>query len=65
MLDATHRIYDVLNSATDEIQQSTSATQGDINIGMLSSVEDSVFEDFVIQSYWKIRCEDHIAYADP
>ncbi|KRK98086.1 transcriptional regulator [Secundilactobacillus odoratitofui DSM 19909 = JCM 15043] len=51
MLDATHRIYDVLNEAADEIQQSTSATQGDINIGLLASVEDSVFEDFTIQSY--------------
>lgn len=51
MLDATHKIYDVLNDAADEIQQSTSATQGDINVGILASVEDSVFEDFTIQSY--------------
>ncbi|KZL41067.1 LysR family transcriptional regulator [Secundilactobacillus collinoides] len=51
MLDATHKIYDILNDAADEIQQSTSATQGDIKIGILASVEDSVFEDFAIQSY--------------
>ncbi|KRK49350.1 LysR family transcriptional regulator [Secundilactobacillus kimchicus] len=51
MLDATHKIYDVLNHATDQIQQSTSATQGEINVGLLASVEDSVFEDFAIQSY--------------
>jgi len=51
MLDATHKIYAILNQATDEIQQSTSATQGEINIGLLASVEDAVFEDFAILSY--------------
>lgn len=34
MLDATHQIYETLNQATDEIQMSTSATQGEINIGI-------------------------------
>lgn len=36
MLDATHQIYETLNQAADEIQQSTSATQGTINIGILA-----------------------------
>lgn len=51
MLNATHSIYDVLNKATDEIQQTTSATQGTINIGVLASIEDHVFEDFAIKYY--------------
>lgn len=51
MLEATHQIYGILNQATDEIQQSTSATQGEINIGLLASVEDAVFEDFAIGLY--------------
>ena len=49
MLNATHNIYNVLNKATDEIQQTTSATQGSINIGVLASIEDHVFEDFAIK----------------
>ncbi|MCB5232766.1 LysR family transcriptional regulator [Levilactobacillus brevis] len=44
MLEATHQIYGILN-------QSTSATQGEINIGLLASVEDAVFEDFAIGLY--------------
>ena len=55
MLDATKNIYEVLNKATDEIQQSTSATQGSISIGILASTEDSVLENFAIQSYRKSR----------
>ena len=51
MLNATHSIYSVLNKATDEIQQTTSATQGTINIGVLASIEDHVFEDFSIKYY--------------
>lgn len=51
MLDATHQIYEALNRATDEIQQSTSATQGEISIGILASIEDRVFSNFAIQYY--------------
>ncbi|KRM67895.1 LysR family transcriptional regulator [Apilactobacillus ozensis] len=51
MLNATHKIYEILNETTDEIEQSTSATSGDINIGILSSIEDKVFENFAIHSY--------------
>ncbi|MCD2256567.1 LysR family transcriptional regulator [Agrilactobacillus fermenti] len=48
MLAATHQIYDVLNDAADAIQQTTTATNGKISIGFLSSMESSVFEDFII-----------------
>ncbi|MCH4172491.1 MAG: LysR family transcriptional regulator [Lactobacillus sp.] len=48
MLQATKQIYEVLNTATDEIQQSTNANSGKINIGFLSSMESSVFENFII-----------------
>lgn len=51
MLDATHQIYETLNRATDEIQQSTSADLGEINIGILSSIDTEVFFDFVIDYY--------------
>lgn len=51
MLNATHEIYSVLNKATDAIQQSTSATQGEISIGLLSSIEDRVLEDFIATYY--------------
>lgn len=48
MLKATQEIYQVLNIAADEIQQSTNANSGKINVGFLSSMESSVFEDFII-----------------
>lgn len=51
MLDATHQIYETLNWATDEIQQSTSATQGEITIGLLSSLDERIFTDFAIKFY--------------
>ncbi|KRL74098.1 LysR family transcriptional regulator [Ligilactobacillus saerimneri DSM 16049] len=53
MLDATHRIYEILNEASDEIQQSTSATHGDIKVGILASIEDSVLTDFGVQYFQK------------
>lgn len=51
MLKATHEIYEILNQTTDEIQQSTSATVGKINIGLLSSIEDSAFNTFIAHYY--------------
>ena len=51
MLKATHEIYEILNQTTDEIQQSTSATVGKINIGLLSSIEDSAFNAFIAHYY--------------
>jgi len=51
MLAATHQIYEVLNQASDEIQQTTSATNGQIQIGFLSSVEDSAITAFIAHYY--------------
>ena len=51
MLDATHQIYETLNKAADEIQQTTSATQGSISIGILASIESSVFASFITDYY--------------
>lgn len=51
MLNATHEIYSVLNQATDEIQQTTSAETGKISIGLLASVEDSAFTAFIASYY--------------
>ncbi|MEJ1324033.1 LysR family transcriptional regulator [Latilactobacillus sakei] len=51
MLDATHQIYDLLNTATDEIQSATSASRGKINIGILASMELSVIQSFLIKYY--------------
>ena len=51
MLEATHKIYETLNKATEEIQQTTSATQGEISIGILASIESSVFASFITDYY--------------
>ncbi|AEV95202.1 LysR family transcriptional regulator [Pediococcus claussenii] len=51
MIKATHDINLVLNTAADEIQQSTSATHGEINIGILASIETRVFEDFIAKYF--------------
>ncbi|AQW22040.1 LysR family transcriptional regulator [Lentilactobacillus curieae] len=51
MLKTTHQIYDLLNQATDEIQQATSSTTGDINLGILASIETKVFEKFALELY--------------
>ncbi|KRN88841.1 LysR family transcriptional regulator [Ligilactobacillus ceti] len=51
MLDATHQIYGILNTALDEIQQSTSATQGEITIGCLTTLEEKIFFDFGLEYY--------------
>lgn len=55
MMDATHQIYETLNRATDEIQQSTSPDIGEINIGILASIETEVFFDFVSDFYQRHR----------
>lgn len=59
MLTATHNIYDLLNSATDEIQQATSANHGEIHLGVLASIETIVFEDFIIK-YYETNPDIHI-----
>ena len=53
MLSASHEINRVLNNATDEIQQSSNASQGEISIGILSSIETQIFEDFIAHYYQK------------
>ncbi|WP_125766464.1 LysR family transcriptional regulator [Lapidilactobacillus wuchangensis] len=48
MLNTTQQIFDLVNEALNKVQQSTSPTSGSINIGFLSSMEDSAFETFFI-----------------
>lgn len=48
MLATTQSIFALVNEALDKVQQSTSPTSGSINIGFLSSMEDSAFEAFFI-----------------
>ncbi|MCC7667078.1 LysR family transcriptional regulator [Liquorilactobacillus satsumensis] len=55
MLDATHQIYETLNEAADEIQQSTSALHGEIHLGILASIEDRVFSQFAVEYYMAHR----------
>lgn len=51
MLRTTLEIYELLNEATDEIQQSSSASTGEINIGILASIETKVLEAFTVDLY--------------
>ncbi|KRM93860.1 LysR family transcriptional regulator [Lentilactobacillus senioris] len=51
MLRTTHDIYELLNEATDEIQQSSSETTGEINLGILASIETRVLQAFAIELY--------------
>lgn len=53
MLATVKEINALLNKASDEIQQSSSATNGQITIGMLSSIDSSVITDF-ISHYYKL-----------
>ncbi|WP_027108429.1 LysR family transcriptional regulator [Lacticigenium naphthae] len=49
VLRMTHGIYTILESTSEEIQKTTSAKQGSIKIGLLSSLEDKIFTDLIIQ----------------
>ncbi|GEP18706.1 LysR family transcriptional regulator [Pediococcus argentinicus] len=60
MLNASNDINRVLNDATDEIQQSSSANHGEINIGVLASIESRVFEDFIAE-YYKVEPDIRIS----
>lgn len=53
MLNSTKEIYDILNQTADQIEQANSANSGDINIGVLSSVQVHVFEQFIASIYTK------------
>ncbi|APX72843.1 LysR family transcriptional regulator [Companilactobacillus allii] len=48
LLKATHEIFDVINSVTDQIQQESSDKSGTISIGLLSTAESVVIEDFIV-----------------
>ncbi|MFD1466257.1 LysR substrate-binding domain-containing protein [Lapidilactobacillus mulanensis] len=48
MLTTTQNIFGMVNEALDQVQQSTGPSNGPINIGFLSSMEDGAFEDFFI-----------------
>lgn len=51
MLKSTKEIYEILNNTADEIEQSNSSNSGDINIGVLASVQVKVFEQFIAKVY--------------
>lgn len=51
MLQTTNQVYSLLNKAADEIQQTTSENHGEIHLGILSSIESQVFEDFIVDYY--------------
>lgn len=51
VLSTVKEIDILLKEATDEIQQSSSATDGQISIGMLSSIDGSVITDFISDYY--------------
>lgn len=61
MLHATHNIYELLNEATDEIQQTTSANHGQIHLGILTSIETQVLEDFAVQ-YYQDNPDIHVTF---
>lgn len=49
LLNATHEIFNVINTVTDQIQQKSSESSGTISIGILNSVESKVLEDFIVE----------------
>jgi DNA-binding transcriptional LysR family regulator len=49
LLDATHQIFHVINTVTDQIQQKSSESSGTINIGIIAAVESKVIEDFIVE----------------
>ena len=49
LLSATHDIFNVINTVTDQIQQKSSESSGTISIGILATVESKVLEDFIVE----------------
>ena len=49
LLSATHDIFNVINTVTDQIQQKSSESSGTISIGILAAVETKVLEDFIVE----------------
>ena len=56
LLKSVNEIYASMIDTIDNIQQSTSSTTGTIRLGILSSIENSVLEDYIIQ-YHNIQPE--------
>ncbi|UQS83693.1 LysR family transcriptional regulator [Bombilactobacillus thymidiniphilus] len=48
LLQSVGEMYTTMYTAIDKIQKSTLSSTGAIKIGMLSTIEDSVFEEFII-----------------
>ncbi|PMD69835.1 LysR family transcriptional regulator [Companilactobacillus nuruki] len=49
LLKATHQMFDIINNVTDQIQQESSEKSGPISIGLLSTAESVVIEDFIVE----------------
>ncbi|WP_420360970.1 LysR family transcriptional regulator [Companilactobacillus halodurans] len=49
LLKTTHQIFDLINGVTDQIQQESSEKTGTISIGLLSTAESMVIEDFIVE----------------
>ncbi|WP_125714058.1 LysR family transcriptional regulator [Companilactobacillus kedongensis] len=49
LLEATHDIFNTINTVTDTIQQESSSTTGKISIGLLATTESVVIEDFIVE----------------
>lgn len=51
LLEAIHKIYGIVDQTTDQIQRSAQVSHGQIEIGILSSIEPDVFTEFGISHY--------------
>lgn len=49
LLKSVQEVYGTMITAIDKIQKSTLSSTGSIKIGLLSTIEDSVIEDFIIR----------------
>lgn len=49
MQETAKELFNTVNNAVDQIQKDTNSETGDISIGMLSSIEYQVIEDFIIE----------------
>lgn len=51
--NATEEVYGILDNATDEIESYSSSIRGTIKVGILSAIEDEIFENFALYFYEK------------
>ncbi|TGD22658.1 LysR family transcriptional regulator [Companilactobacillus suantsaicola] len=49
LLKTTHQMFNLINNVTDQIQQESSERSGTISIGLLSTAESMVIEDFIVE----------------